>query len=1475
MKRFRPDMDKVALFNYVFPDSRYEILGYGEIDGKFVRFLRQPIVDFSESTPLSAEERVAYMESLDFKPMNEEKTAFTNGQIVASDIQGNNIVRDRDGNICVIDADMRLHTKDVGGEYSYPPVERDTEATQGIREHRAYHGSGADFSEFDHSHVRFFRTPDGEAYGFSVDGKIYIDPRIARADTPIHEYAHLWATALRGGNAREWRNVVKLMRGTPVWDEVRKLYQELSDDDAIADEVIAQYSGRRGAERLRGQMRAATEKERGLTAKAAVVKAFDDVRAALDKFWHGVADFLHIHYTTAEEVADRVLRDLLHEVNPTEVMDGGKSLRPDTQIIVVEGKAEHGFKNYGEARTWAKAHIARTYDKEETGGKGSVRISNTAIDKFLSQSAVDKSDSREAHLSVLKVLPDVIRESVDAEQHADYKKGKDGVRSEKNGINPNVAIHRLYGAVRIGGKLYRVKITLKEDRSHGTTTNAYSYEATKIELLAGQHGNAVAFPRNSNNSITAANLLNGVEKSYGAGKFFENQGDNSRYSLSEKDKKTLAGVHNISEEKLRKAMKLGGLANPSVAVIDTEKQNHTGYGEVSLILPSEMVAKRTGRNAGTFFGDAWTPTYPQVERIFGKGGSDMAIADIASVPEPMQRMTRNAIDSWMDGREADDLAYLFLQEKGMAPGLVKVKGKYDSTIRGEVSSLSRGKSFYQMSDSEKRKVVDLYVRYRFDGNNAAFEKSTSEEAARLKELQKKYTNPNSLLARSVKEKLGTIEEFGYNTDRISDFLYDVRRDAKAAGEVSDIGTMQEAREIIKKENLQKDFERWKDGLAERYATKEVIFDGFTPSGNRRYVPNDLAHVSKLMKKQGLNGASGQAFTFNNFVATVMEKTGKLSELNQRKGLLTDKKEDLDAFTDKWGKVFNELAEALNPNSKELLNDVGYYRLADVALNPNPKEYAKKEYGVDLTDEDVERIHSLVNAIRNERPAMYFETKFERPVTLNEFTAAVVPKNLGEDVRESLENAGLKLYEYDPQKEGDRKRSMNEAVNSNPDIRFQKKPAVGGNSGYVGYSMSRRAAEAREDGRYPKTDFRKEYGVPDKSLSALVKAGIVDDGEWHHTSRFGNKTTFYGWRESGYADIYSEHKAEIDRMVKDSTKAKMENPYPIERRSAEYLEAMRAEDRTFGDELRAIERKYGYSRRYGYPEDAREKALAEEKTDEEAHHAREAEIRRRYPEDARKDDDERMHYEWEANSRRQQEARDEQLAERLQKFFEEKSKENELEAVNAKFNERLAELTANPKQKDKVLHLGRASQFLKDGGMADAEVVLEYDRLIRKSGEDYRNRHPFTAEDLHDLPKALASPIAVFNGSQPNDHVILTELQKGGKNFIVAVRAVEQTRKGGVLLTVNEITSLYPKEVRGIVNWINSGRISNVDKEKALRFIEALQPHAGTTIKAEELSSSAKVVESFENPKTEAQNNSSIPRLFHLRFLRSLKNVVIL
>lgn len=205
-----------------------------------------------------------------------------------------------------------------------------------------------------------------------------------------------------------------------------------------------------------------------------------------------------------------------------------------------------------------------------------------------------------------------------------------------------------------------------------------------------------------------------------------------------------------------------------------------------------------------------------------------------------------------------------------------------------------------------------------------------------------------------------------------------------------------------------------------------------------------------------------------------------------------------------------------------------------------------------------------------------------------------------------------------------------------------------------------------------------------------------------------------------------------------------------------------------------------------------------------------------------------------------------------------TKENvELEEVNKTFNQRLDELVENPNQKDKILRLGRSSTFLKAGGIADAEIELDFDKLMRKSKQGYVHEHPFDATDVKDLPMAIANPISVFNNTNGrNDgQVILTELKKENRNFIVAIQTENQNRKGGVVLKVNKIVTLFPKDARGVINWFNQGKATNIDKEKALHFIEALQNHSGTTITDEELKSAANIINSFETAKENGENLS--------------------
>ena len=112
---------------------------------------------------------------------------------------------------------------------------------------------------------------------------------------------------------------------------MREEYPELTGEgreDAFLDEVLAQYSGKHGKERLREIAEEIAKNNGGdMTAKTMAEIAVRKLKNVLDTFWRGVSRMMGWKYTTAEEVADKVLHDLLSGVNPTETLrteKGGK-----------------------------------------------------------------------------------------------------------------------------------------------------------------------------------------------------------------------------------------------------------------------------------------------------------------------------------------------------------------------------------------------------------------------------------------------------------------------------------------------------------------------------------------------------------------------------------------------------------------------------------------------------------------------------------------------------------------------------------------------------------------------------------------------------------------------------------------------------------------------------------------------------------------------------------------------------------------------------------------------------------------------------------------------------------------------------------------------------------------------------------------------------------------------------------------------
>ena len=545
-----------------------------------------------------------------------------------------------------------------------------------------------------------------------------------------------------------------------------------------------------------------------------------------------------------------------------------------------------------------------------------------------------------------------------------------------------------------------------------------------------------------------------------------------RYNL--KDTPSLVGIHNISLEKLRKAIKMGGLANPSVAVIDADKQTHEDYGEYSLILPKNMVDARQGKNAGTWAGDAWTPTYPQITKRMSKD-KDISrfYKDINAMPEAIRGKVRLDFNSFMDGRNANALAYWYLFDKGVAPELVDVPARYPVEIVDALNEATNGSfSMFRLSAEERARCLDAFVAYKYKGDRATYDADMAARKERLENFAKNHDK--GIVRKKAQEDLDAINEYGFDYDEVSRFIRDVEWDVRHKGETDVDATIKASMDYIAENNLGAEYDAWRNSLDERYGIEEYIFDGYTNSGTPRYLPHTVENASKWMKKQGRQGAVATFPSFGTFVAVSIPKMTTLESIRKRKNLLGKSKEEYDAFREKWENVYFELGEKLQPDAKGF-DDYGYWRLIEAVGQKNPKEYIKKQYNIELSAEDVNTLNEMLNAIRTEYPARYFETKFERPLQLNDFVAAVVPDDVPMDVWGRLNDAKVKIFEYEKGNSNSRAEAMQKAT-ATEGVRFSVKDTF--------YSNAENAVRL----------IKQEKATPEQWLKMIEKNGGLKAGE---------------------------------------------------------------------------------------------------------------------------------------------------------------------------------------------------------------------------------------------------------------------------------------------------------------------------------------------------------------------------------------------
>lgn len=901
----------------------------------------------------------------------------------------------------------------------------------------------------------------GVVYGYTDGKEIVLNQEHLNPNTPIHEYQHLWRTAAKNMNPELIEHGDKLIMQTQLFADLKEdpNYKHLSDDE-ICDEAFARLTGEDGAAILEQIAKDAIKENPLDTAKE--LSVINKLKEWLKKFWYWTLDTFtkwkpeDIKKMTLEDIRNLVLRDLANGVDPRTVLNEKKEgaklsnkEKDDATERIDKRIAELNRQEKEQSLKSENGNLAESHDngylpsKDNLDGVQSVAPSSAKIDK--------KFPTKTFYLGNLANFITSMGKNADITAGNFTKKLFEGMGMTPHGKDTQVSEYFKYQTddggkttVRLsdhsGNALSIIKKGGRADKGYSIVVRVDSSPKTKFK--ANKYSNVAEYVYENPNADGLKDIARSVFNLIDTGEYLDLAGANEVHVSPRNNDadKTLAGVHNITEEKLRKALKLGGLANPSLAVIDTSKSAHDNFGEISFIAPSALVDKRTGKTGGTWITDAYTQRYPSIERQMSEKGIQKFEDWVDSLEYPsaakaeIKRQTKDVLED--NGVPAWELIYL--KEKG-----IDIKA-YDSNV-----------------DYRWKEIINKYPTAEDILNNMKNDAELNEDVTSLakykivkptrdkislevrRQIYKETGVKTAPISPKVRKKVNEIFDRDYKSTLLDKDGKPKAEDVKKVVEqmVKEHNDTKKydfylskvkASNYVHKNGLYADYIRWQENKLDEFGTKNRIFRGYKNDGSRKYVPETLENVSKAMREEADGQTNGGEYTsFGSFIAKLASRVDSTSEMRANKEKLSSNK-DKEEFYEKWQDVYYDLA-------KTLYNDVFYgeQRLHDIVSQPDPKKYAKKEYGITLTPSFMKKLDSLKNAVQNELKSAYFETKFNRPVHLNEFVAAVVPNDLGEDVRKGLEESGLSLFDYDPEKEGDRSRAFNEAINSNHEIRFHR------------------------------------------------------------------------------------------------------------------------------------------------------------------------------------------------------------------------------------------------------------------------------------------------------------------------------------------------------------------------------------------------------------------------------------------------------
>jgi len=472
-----------------------------------------------------------------------------------------------------------------------------------------------------------------------------------------------------------------------------------------------------------------------------------------------------------------------------------------------------------------------------------------------------------------------------------------------------------------------------------------------------------------------------VESKFSAS-LFDELGDDALYKFS-----------NINPEYIDTIDELGGLPSPSIGIAKVGDPI-SNFGEIGLIGRMDSFDSDP-----TFAADVYSPRQPKPDIDLSE---DSVLGEQARLrqeqPEIAQAYGIPRFDRSSDpvdaARGEPSIIAEFAQSKG-----IDVSPQAQTTV---TSNFEKMESLFGSSLELDEGITDSLSNQAKKYFASNLPPKPPENASKIR--KKKYN-----------DKLELYKAF-FDDGQLNDLGYEVLKneyDVNKAKSVFDKNTAaRNLKDQFREQGLEGEFEQFIQDKVKSMNPQKSLFDSdyFYNTGERRSLEYNMDNILKAMNKQDVRGGEGFGGV-GGTRALVTPRLKTIKDIKDNRGRIITGGEFNDITSD-MDNLTADLQDYLIKESPEL-EDVfdGYNTFhEEIAeyIKGNPSAFdnisGESKGAVDLYLKDLE-----------DMPTEYFEAKPRRAVELSEFYGAVVPKGTSRKVTAPLENAGLKIEYYDPEK----------------------------------------------------------------------------------------------------------------------------------------------------------------------------------------------------------------------------------------------------------------------------------------------------------------------------------------------------------------------------------------------------------------------------------------------------------------------------